>query len=81
MKQLLTLLTLGVAVTSFIHNFSRKAAASDAPTDPRVTRVLEILRGSVNATTEEQIRISEIPKFGYRKFPRRHFRRAFAPRT
>jgi tripeptide aminopeptidase len=31
------------------------------PTDPRVTRVLEILRDSANATTEEQIRITEIP--------------------
>jgi tripeptide aminopeptidase len=50
-----------VAVTSFIQNFSRKAAASDTPTDPRITRVLEILRGSANATTEEQIRITEIP--------------------
>jgi tripeptide aminopeptidase len=50
-----------VAVTSFIQNFSRKAAASDTPSDPRITRVLEILRGSANATTEEQIRITEIP--------------------
>jgi len=50
-----------VAVTSFIQNFSRKAAASDTPTDPRITRVLEILRGSTSATTEEQIRITEIP--------------------
>jgi acetylornithine deacetylase/succinyl-diaminopimelate desuccinylase-like protein len=50
-----------VAVTSFIQNFSRKAAASDTPTDPRITRILEILRGSANATTEEQIRITEIP--------------------
>jgi tripeptide aminopeptidase len=50
-----------VAVTSFIQNFSRKAAASDTPADPRITRVLEILRGSANATTEEQIRITEIP--------------------
>ena len=48
-------------MTSFIQNFSRKAAASDTPTDPRITRVLEILRGSANATTEEQIRITEIP--------------------
>jgi len=48
-------------VTSFIQNFSRKAAASDTPTDPRITRVLEILRGSTSATTEEQIRITEIP--------------------
>ena len=48
-------------MTSFIQNFSRKAVASDMPTDPRVIRVLEILRGSANATTEEQIRITEIP--------------------
>ena len=48
-------------MTSFIQNFSRKAAASDAQTDPRVARVLEILRGSANATTEEQARITEIP--------------------
>jgi tripeptide aminopeptidase len=50
-----------VAVTSFIQNFSRKAAASDMPADPRITRVMEILRGSANAATEEQIRITEIP--------------------
>jgi tripeptide aminopeptidase len=48
-------------LTSFIQNFSRRMAASDAPTDPRVTRALEILRGNTNATTEEQIRITEIP--------------------
>jgi tripeptide aminopeptidase len=52
---------LGVAVTSFIQNISQKADASDAPTDPRIARVLEILRGSAKATTEEQIRITEIP--------------------
>jgi tripeptide aminopeptidase len=50
-----------VAVTSFIQNFSRKAAASDMQTDPRVARVLENLRDSANATTDEQIRITEIP--------------------
>ncbi|HEY6390302.1 MAG TPA: M20/M25/M40 family metallo-hydrolase [Bryobacteraceae bacterium] len=61
MKRLLTLFTLGVALTSIIHNFSRKAAASDLQTDPRVARVMEILRDSANATTEEQIRITEIP--------------------
>jgi tripeptide aminopeptidase len=44
-----------------MQNFSRKAAASDTPTDPRIARVLEILRGSANATTEEQIRITELP--------------------
>ena len=48
-------------MTAFIQNFSQKAAASDASTDPRIARVLEILRGSVKATTEEQIRITEIP--------------------
>ena len=31
------------------------------PNDPRVARVLEILRASGKATTEEQIRITEIP--------------------
>ena len=61
MKRFLTLLTLGVAVTSFLHNISRKAAASDSQTDPRVARVLAILRDTANATTEEQIRITEIP--------------------
>jgi acetylornithine deacetylase/succinyl-diaminopimelate desuccinylase-like protein len=44
-----------------MQNFSRKAAAADTPTDPRIARVLEILRGSTSATTEEQIRITEVP--------------------
>ena len=48
-------------MTSFIQNFSHRTAASDAPNDPRVARVLEILRASGKATTEEQIRITEIP--------------------
>ena len=48
-------------MTSFLPNFSRKADASGAPTDPRVARVLEILRGSTGAATEDQIRITEIP--------------------
>jgi tripeptide aminopeptidase len=52
---------MGVAVSSFIQNLSRKAAASDTQSDPRVARVLEILRGATNAATEEQIRITEIP--------------------
>ena len=57
-------------MTSFIQNFSRKASASDTPIDPRVARVLEILRGSANATTEEQIRISEIPAPPFQEGPR-----------
>ncbi len=48
-------------MTSFIQNFSRKAAASDTQSDPRVARMLEILRDSTSAATEEQIRITEIP--------------------
>lgn len=48
-------------MTSYIQNFSQKAAAADEQADPRVARVLEILRGSAKDTTEEQIRISEIP--------------------
>ncbi len=48
-------------MTSFIQNVSRKAAASDLQSDPRVSRVLEILRDGASATTEEQIRITEIP--------------------
>ena len=61
MKRFLILLTLGVAVSSFLQNLSRKAAASEMNGDPRVTRVLEILRETAGATTEEQIRITEIP--------------------
>ena len=61
MKRLLILVTLGIAVTSLIQNLSRRAAAADTPSDPRVARVLELLRGNANAATEEQIRITEIP--------------------
>jgi tripeptide aminopeptidase len=60
-KRILLLITLGVVVTSFIQNFTRKMAASTAPADPRVARVLQILRDGINETTEEQIRITEIP--------------------
>jgi acetylornithine deacetylase/succinyl-diaminopimelate desuccinylase-like protein len=60
-KHFFTVLLLGAAVTSFLPNFSRKAEAPSAPVDPRVSRVLELLRGSVNAATEEQVRITEIP--------------------
>lgn len=48
-------------MTSFIQNFTRKTSASVAPADPRVARVLQILRDTSNETTEEQIRITEIP--------------------
>ncbi len=61
LKRVLILLALGVAVTSFIQNFSRKVAAGGAPDDPRIARVLQILRDGAKETTEEQIRITEIP--------------------
>ena len=61
MKRVLNLLALGVVLTSFIQNFARKAAASGVPEDARISRVLQILREGVSATTEEQIRITEIP--------------------
>jgi tripeptide aminopeptidase len=48
-------------VSSYLQNFERRAAAADLPNDPRVARVLEVLRGGVAATTDEQIRITEIP--------------------
>ncbi len=48
-------------MTSFIQNFARKATASSPPDDPRIARVLQILHDGANATTEEQIRITEIP--------------------
>ncbi len=48
-------------MSSFLQNFSRKAAASDMQADPRVARIMEILRGSSNSTTDEQVRITEIP--------------------
>jgi acetylornithine deacetylase/succinyl-diaminopimelate desuccinylase-like protein len=60
-KRILLLITLGVVVTSFIQNFTRKMAASTAPTDPRVAHVLQVLRDTMGETTEEQIRITEIP--------------------
>jgi len=60
-KRFLIVLTVGVAVTSFIQNLARRAVAADTHADPRVASVLAILRSSAEATTEEQIRITEIP--------------------
>ena len=61
MKRVLLLLTVGLAVSSFLQNLTRKAAAADAQTDPRIARILEFLRVGASAATEEQIRITEIP--------------------
>jgi tripeptide aminopeptidase len=60
-KRILLFFTVGIALTSFTPNFARKASAAQLPDDPRLARVLDILRGAVAATTDEQIRITEIP--------------------
>lgn len=61
MKRFFRFLAMGLALTSFLQNFSRKAAAAQTPDDPRVAHVLEYLKGSSPATTDEQVRITEIP--------------------
>jgi len=48
-------------VTAFIQNFTRKMAAAALQDDARVAHVLEFLRADASATTDEQIRITEIP--------------------
>ena len=60
MKRILLFIALGVVVTSFIQNFTRKMAASTEATDPRIAHVLQILHDTTGETTEEQIRITEI---------------------
>jgi tripeptide aminopeptidase len=52
---------MGMVVTSFMQNSARKIAAAQLHDDPRVARVLDILRSGAPATTEEQVRITEIP--------------------
>lgn len=47
-------------MTSFIQNFTRRTAAASLQDDLRVTRVLEFLRGNASATTDEQVRITEV---------------------
>ena len=70
MKRYLLFCTIGIAVTAFIQNFARKTAAAPLQDDGRVTRVLEFLRSSVSATTEEQIRITEIAAPPFHEGPR-----------
>jgi acetylornithine deacetylase/succinyl-diaminopimelate desuccinylase-like protein len=60
-KRFILLLAIGIVVTSFIQNLARKTAAAQLSDDARVSRMLEILRASAPATTEDQIRITEIP--------------------
>jgi tripeptide aminopeptidase len=60
-KRFLIYFTIGMALTSFIQNLTRKTAASQPQDDPRISHVLDFLRSTASATTEEQIRITEIP--------------------
>jgi len=47
-------------VTAFIPNLTRKSAAAALQDDARVAEVLDFLKANVSATTDEQIRITEI---------------------
>jgi tripeptide aminopeptidase len=60
-KRFLILFAVGVAVTAFIQNIARKISTVEAGQDPRVARVLEILRNTLQETTDQQIQITEIP--------------------
>jgi acetylornithine deacetylase/succinyl-diaminopimelate desuccinylase-like protein len=59
-KRYLLLFAIGIVVTAFIQNFTRKTAAAMLQDDARVAHVLEFLKANASATTEEQIRITEI---------------------
>jgi tripeptide aminopeptidase len=60
-KRYLLLCAIGIAVMAFIQNFTRKTAAAALQDDARVAHVLEFLRADAPATTDEQVRITEIP--------------------
>jgi tripeptide aminopeptidase len=60
-KRFLLLFTIGMAVTSFIQNLASRTAAAQHFDDPRVVHALDVLRSNASATTDEQIRITEIP--------------------
>ncbi|MGH9679350.1 MAG: M20/M25/M40 family metallo-hydrolase [Candidatus Acidiferrales bacterium] len=61
MKRIPLIFIIGIALTSFIQNLGRNASAAQPQSDPRVTQVLDYLRNTASATTDEQIRITEIP--------------------
>lgn len=48
-------------MTAFIPNFARKTGPTPLENDPRVELVLKTLRDDVPQTTEDQIRITEVP--------------------
>jgi acetylornithine deacetylase/succinyl-diaminopimelate desuccinylase-like protein len=59
-KRHFLLCAIGIAVTPFIQNLTRKTAAAALQDDARVAHVLEFLRANASAATDEQIRITEI---------------------
>jgi tripeptide aminopeptidase len=59
-KRYLLLCAIGIVVTAFISNLTRKTAAAALQDDARVAEVLDFLKANVSATTDEQIRITEI---------------------
>ena len=54
-------------MTAFIQNLTRKTAAAALQDDPRVAQVLDFLRTNASATTDEQVRITEIPAPPFRE--------------
>ncbi len=60
MKRYFLLCAIGIAVTAFTQNLTRKTAAAALQDDARVAHVLEFLRANASATTDEQVRITEI---------------------
>ena len=67
MKRYLLLCAIGLVVTAFIQNLTRKTAAAALQDDPRVAQVLDFLRTNASATTDEQVRITEIPAPPFRE--------------
>jgi acetylornithine deacetylase/succinyl-diaminopimelate desuccinylase-like protein len=59
-KRYFLLCAIGIAVTAFIQNLTRKTAAAALQDDARVAQVLEFLRANASAATDEQVRITEI---------------------
>jgi tripeptide aminopeptidase len=59
-KRYLSICAIGIVVTAFIPNLTRKTAAAALQDDARVAHVLEFLKANASATTEEKIRITEI---------------------
>jgi len=59
-KRYLSICAIGIVVTAFIPNLTRKTAAAALQDDARVAHVLEFLKANASSTTEEQIRITEI---------------------